>query len=301
MLSGLVFTLALLQGPTSPYELPIGRPGTWLLVPGRMTDMQSYSPATADDVAKAAKDKRFVFLGESHATTPHQQMQASIIDALARSGRRVVVGMEMLQRPKQVVLDLWARGNVPENEFLEQVEWKTQWGFDYSYYRPVFDVAQKYKIPVLGLNVPRDWVRAAGRGGLAGLPDDAKNQLPTDIDLTHKEHRTMFEALIGGHPNMTAQAFDNMYSAQVVWDEGMADTVAKHLARSKPDLKTVYVIIAGSGHVMYGQGINYRLQRRGLGEGVTVVMLDSNEPLRVSNGIADYVYVTPAANGQKMK
>jgi uncharacterized iron-regulated protein len=301
MLSGFILAIALMQGQTSPYELPIGRPGTWLVAPGRMTDLQTYAPATADDVAKAAKDKRFVFLGESHATTPHQQMQANIIDALARSGRRVIIGMEMLQRPKQTVLDLWVRGNMPESDFLEQVDWKGQWGYDFAYYRPVFDVAQKYKIPVLGLNVPRDWVRAAGRGGIGALPEDAKSQLPPDMELTHQEHRTMFEALIGGHPGMSAQALDNMYSGQVLWDEGMADTIAKHMARYKPDPRTVYVVIAGSGHVMYGEGINYRLRRRGFGEGVTVVMLDSNAPVRVSNGIADFVYVAPATNGEKAK
>ncbi|MEZ0326083.1 MAG: ChaN family lipoprotein [Fimbriimonas sp.] len=301
MVPSLALLCALAQAPASPYELPIGRPGTWLASPGRMTDLATYAPSTPDDVARAARGQRFVFLGESHATTPHQQMQAAIIDALARNGRKVIVGLEMLQRPKQPVLDQWLQGNLTEQDLLEKAEWKTQWGYDFSYYRPIFDVAQKHHIPILGLNVPRDWVRTAGRGGFASLPDEAKAQLPSDMPLTNQQHRTVFEALIGGHPNMSPTAFDNMYSAQVLWDEGMADTIARHMQANKPDSKTVYVVIAGSGHVMYRQGINYRLQRRGLGEGITVVMLSSSAPVRAANGIADYVYVSPAAEMEKSK
>jgi uncharacterized iron-regulated protein len=267
-----------------------------------MTNMDTYSAATPDDVADAAKGKRFVFLGENHATAPHQQMQAAIIDALARSGRKVVVGMEMYQRPKQTILDQWVQGDLSEQDLIEKSDWKGQWGYDFSYYRPIFDVARKNRMPILGINVPRDWVRSAGRGGFASLPAEAKAQLPSDMELTNKAHRTVFEGLIGGHPGMSASALDNMYSAQVLWDEGMADTIARHMQARKPDSRTVYVVLAGTGHVMYGQGINYRLQRRGLGEGVNVVMLTSATPsLRVANGLADFVYVSPAADLQKQK
>jgi uncharacterized iron-regulated protein len=266
-----------------------------------MTNLDTYKPSTPEDVAAAARGKRFVFLGESHATTPHQQMQANIIDALARSGRKVIIGMEMFTRPKQTVLDLWARGGMAEDDFLAKSDWKGQWGYGFNYYRPIFDVAQRYHIPVLALTRPREWVRASGKGGHAALPEEAKAQLPPDMKMDNAEHRRVFEALIGGHPDMSTAAADNMYSAQVLWYEGMADTIARHMAAYKPKSDTVYVVIAGSGHVMYGQGINYRLRRRNLGDGPTVVMLTSNDPIRVANGLADFVYVTPAAEGEREK
>ena len=86
---------------------------------------------------------------------------------------------------------------------------------------------------------------------------------------------------------------DHIYAAQVLWDEGMADTALKYLDSRHPDRKTVFVVIAGSGHVMYGQGINYRIARRHGGEGITVVMAESPQPLTVANGLADFVFVTP--------
>ena len=54
------------------------------------------------------------------------------------------------------------------------------------------------------------------------------------------------------------------------------------------------VVIAGSGHVMYNQGINLRLARRKAGEGITVVMTESTEPIAAANGLGDFLYVSPA-------
>lgn len=276
----------------TPYTLPIGRPGTSIVESGRITSLPAGTPASPDDVAKAADGKQFVFLGEQHATAPHQAMQASLIEALVRRGRHVVVGLEMFQRPKQSFLDDFVAGKLSESDFLSSADWKGQWGYDFSYYRPVFDAARRHKLPILGLNVPRDWVRAVGRGGLAGLPEEAKPQLPAPWETNVPEHRKVFESLMGGHP-VEGPQMENMLAAQTLWDVGMADTAAKYLEGHKRDRKLVIVIIAGSGHVMYGQGINLRLANRGLDKGITLVMTESSTPMSVSNGLGDFVYVSP--------
>jgi uncharacterized iron-regulated protein len=289
--AGLCLTLT---QEASPYSLPIGRPGTTIVQSGRITALPSGNPTTSDDIAKAADGKRFVFLGEQHATVAHQQLQSSIIEALVRRGRRVVIGLEMLQRPKQNVLDDFAAGRIDETGFFEGADWMGQWGFDYTFYRPVFDSARRHKLRMVALNVPRDWVRAVGRGGLSALPEDAKTQLPSPWETKVPEHQMVFEALMGGHP-VSGPQMDNMLAAQTVWDVGMADTAAKWLEKNRADRRTVFVVLAGAGHVMYGQGINLRLAQRGLDSGITVVMTESKEPIPVSNGLGDFVYVSPPA------
>ena len=122
-------------------------------------------------------------------------------------------------------------------------------------------------------------------------PED-RAQLPKEISLDNADHKMVFDSLMGGHAMSP-----NIYSAQVLWDEGMADTALKYLDTHHPNRRTVFVVIAGSGHVMYRQGINYRITKRHGGEGVTVVMIDSNEPVPVANGIGDFVIVMP--NRQK--
>jgi uncharacterized iron-regulated protein len=277
------------QNPPSPYTLPIGREGQTVVESGRITDLKTGKPASVDDIAKAADRKLFVFLGEEHATEPDQLVHAAVIEALVRRGRHVVVGLEMYQRPKQTILDQWSAGQVSEADFLAKSDWKGQWGYDFAFYRPVFDAIQRYNLPLIGLNIPRDWVRAVGKGGFDALKPEDKAQLPADMSLDNGEHKKVFDSLMGGHAMSP-----NIYSAQVLWDEAMADTALKYLSEHRPSSRTVFVVIAGSGHVMYRQGINYRIAKRKGGDGITVVMLDSNEPVPVSNGLADFVLVSPS-------
>jgi len=294
MLFASAIVFAGFQNAADPNRLPIGLKGEATVPVGQIYDLGRQRRATVQDIVDAARGKRFVFLGENHATTDHQQMEAEVIAALVGAGRHVVVGMEMYQRPRQSWLDQWSAGSISEADFLEKSDWKGQWGFDFSFYRPVFQVIRDNGLPLVGLNLPRDWVRSVGRQGLAGLPAEAKPDLPADIDLGNKEHRSMWDALLGGsgHP-MTGPSIDNMYAAQVLWDEGMSDTAIKYLDKAPKDPKTLFVVIAGSGHMMYKQGINWRVAKRKAGEGITVIMVQDNEPATVSRGIGDFVYVSP--------
>ena len=57
--------------------------------------------------------------------------------------------------------------------------------------------------------------------------------------------------------------------------------------------KTVFVVLAGSGHVMYNQGINFRIERRTKKPGLTMVMGQAGGDTFVARGLGDFVYLTP--------
>jgi uncharacterized iron-regulated protein len=294
-MSVLVAIIALNQQttPVDPMRLPIGPKMEIRAELNQIVSTKNGSVATAQDIAKAADGKSYVFLGENHATRPHQQLEADVVKALVDRGRRVVVGLEMYTRPKQDWLDQWSAGSLSEVDFLEKSEWKTQWGFPYELYKPVFEVAKANKLPMVALNVPRDWVRQVGRKGFAALNTEQRLQLPKDLFLENKAHRMVFDSLMGGH-SMTGTQGDNIYSAQVLWDEGMADTAIKWMERFGDD-KTVFVVVAGVGHVMYRQGINYRIERRTKKGGITVAMSQAKEASMVARGIGDFVYISSEA------
>lgn len=273
----------------NPYTLPIGRVGQSTVDVGAVKDMRSDAVSSARGIAEAADGYRFVCLGESHDNLDHHKMQAAVIQALVDRGRDVVVGFEMFQRPIQKALNPWTMGMYTKEEFINQAEWKTQWGFPFELYEPIFLTVQRDRLPMVALNVPRDWVRAVGKGGYDGLTPQAKSELPSDFYLKNKEHREIFGAMMGGHP-MQGDAGENMYKAQTLWDEGMADTALKYLSARISGPKTVFVIVAGSGHVMYGQGINFRIKRRTGMDSLTLTCVDSNEPIKVSRGLGDFVY-----------
>lgn len=264
-------------------RLPIGRSGETVVTTGQTIDLRTGKASSS--WAEVAEGKPWVYLGEQHATVPHQRTEAEVVEALAKSGRKVAVGVEMLQRPVQPVLDRYVSGEIDEATFLKDADWKGQWGFDFAFYRPLFEVCRKHKVPMVALNVPRAWVRAVGKGGLVALPPEAKGELPATIEVGAGKHRNVFEAMIGGHP-AGGPTIDNMLAAQTIWDEGMADSAIKWRAKNPVD---TFVVVAGAGHMMYGQGINLRVARRTGQRGLNILMVTAKEPITVTNGIADVV------------
>lgn len=285
-------SLIALQVSIDPWNLPIGRSGTVEVRPGELWDLRSGKPTKMEYVIAAALKQRYVFFGESHATPAHQQMEADVIRSLHASGRKVIVGLEMLTRPTQTVLDSWVAGELDEAKFIQDVDWKGQWGFDFEAYRPVFVACQQARIPMVALNVPRDWVRRVGRNGFSGLTAEEKAQLPATMSLNQAGHRRVFNALMGGHPVSGARG-ENMYAAQVLWDEGMAHSAMTAMQTHQNDPNAVMVVLSGSGHMAYGQGINLRIAMHNGERGLNIAAIGVKSKRKVSRGLADFVFASP--------
>lgn len=284
---------AMQDAQIDPYRLDIGPKGQITIPTQKWVNTQTGAAGTADDFAKAADGFNFVFVGESHDQPEHHLNQAAAIEALVKRGRTVIVGFEMFTRPNQENLNPWTMGWWSSEEFVQKANWKTQWGFDFKIYQPIFEVIKANKLPMVALNVPREWVRAVGRGGLAALSAEQKAQLP-EVYLGNEDHKKVFTGLMGGHP-MTGPQGDNVYAAQCVWDEGMADSAIKYLAGRYGSVQAtpkdvVMVIVAGVGHGMYKQCINYRIKKHTGMECLTLIQIESAEPATVSKGLGDFVY-----------
>ncbi len=271
-----------------PYTLPINRASLTDINPG-LTDLKTGKSATAGDVALAAHDVRYVLIGESHTNPEHHLFQAEVIEALVKKGRRVIVGFEMFTREVADELDPWTSGLWTEERFIEQSRWKSQWGFDYALYRPIFEAIRQNKLPMAALNISRDLVRTVGKAGVEGLSMAQMKQIP-NLYLGNQDHRMIFDALMGGHPPMGYQG-EHIYAAQVLWDEAMADSAIQAMEKRGQSPKAILVVIAGSGHVMYGQGIGWRVARRTGARALTVVCIDGETPRKVSKSLGDFVYL----------
>ena len=209
-----------------------------------------------DDLLKT----RVIFAGESHDQIAHHQIQVRLIQDLVANGKDVVIAMEMFERSQQPVLDRWSQGLLTEEEFLKEIQWDTTWGMDYELYKGILDEAKSHRLKVLALNVQKDLVRRIAQNGMKGLSPEDKKKLP-EMDLTDQQHRAYIKFIYGGHQGGSAESFKNFYQAQSLWDEGMAETLSEFLKSSDGEGKTL-VVIAGSGHIIFGFGIPERLYRR---------------------------------------
>ena len=210
------------------------------------------------------KKAKVVYLGETHDSSQDHQNQLKILRELHKNNPKIAIGMEMFQRPFQEIINQYIAGKITEAELVEKTEYKNRWGFDWELYAPILRFAKENKVPVLALNTPSEISRKVAKGGIENLSDEEKKLIPsiTEIRLDNIPYRQMIlkafeQHQSAGHGN--SNSANRFFLAQVLWDETMADGIAKFV-KTNPDYQVV--VLAGQGHVVYGYGIPSRVERR---------------------------------------
>lgn len=224
---------------------------------------------------------RLVCVGEEHKNPHHHWVQLEVMKQVIahRKHDRLALGMEMFQTPFQGILDDYAASRIDEPTLLSRSAWAERWGYDYGLYGPTIRVAVAANAALLALNAPKELVKKVVSKGVEGLTPDEKAQVP-ELDLQNKVHRAWFDATMesmGGHGAHSAgdkkpadappmPSADRIYTAQVLWDETMADTAAKWLTATP---NSAIVVLAGGGHC-HDSAIVGRVKRRGIAEAISV-------------------------------
>jgi uncharacterized iron-regulated protein len=254
---------------------------------------QTYSN---QEILQQLMKARVVYLGETHDSIEDHQAQLAIIREMQRQNRKIAIALEMFQRPFQGVLDQYLAGKLTEEQLIEQTEYKQRWRFPWEYYAPIVRFAKEKKLPLLALNTPTEVTRKVATQGLESLTAEEKIHIPpvSEIRTDNAEYRQMLLEVYQQHQK-TAQgnskAFERFLQAQVLWDETMADKIAEFV-KANPDYQVV--VLAGTGHIVYGYGIPSRVERR-LGVGkvkMRSVLFSSpqNPPLSTDKRIADFIW-----------
>lgn len=204
-----------------------------------------------------------VYLGETHTQAADHKAQLAILKALHRQNPKLAIAMEMFQLPYQDALDRYIRGEISENQLLEQTEYKQRWGYDWDYYAPILRYARKNQLSAIALNVPTETIRRAATAGWSGLTPQDQQWLPprSEIHTDNQQYRERLREIFDGmHAEYNSSGnFEFFLLAQVLWDETMAANIAK-FATQHPEYQVV--VLAGSGHIAHRYGIPHRVARR---------------------------------------
>jgi uncharacterized iron-regulated protein len=239
------------------------------------------TPSTLADRLAAA---RVVFVGEMHTRYGDHLNQLEIIRQLYERDPSLAIGVEYLQRRFQAEVDDYIAARSSEQEFLRAAEYYESWGYDYRLYAPIFRFAREHAIPVRALNVPSALPPAVAKVGIDGLSQAQRAGLPREIEPAGAAYRERLRAAFGAHGDAGPGSFDHFVEAQLVWDEGMAESAADYLD-ANPGRRMV--VLAGAGHLEFGSGIPERLHRRI--EAPYAVVLNGNGGENLEPAIADFV------------
>jgi uncharacterized iron-regulated protein len=243
-------------------------------------------PVTFDELISDLNRCRITYVGEKHTDTAQHRHQLEIIQALFKENPDLSVGMEMFDVTYQDVLDQWSAGQLDQRTFLRKVHWYANWGYDFSFYRDILEFIKEKHIRLVGLNIPGYIPNRIREGGIENLRDAEKKYLPKEIDTSNTAHREYLREVFNHHHHIQDRVeFEDFYTAQVVWEDAMAETIARNLNDN------AMVVLAGNGHIQFKYGIPDRAFKR---TGVAFrTVYQAPAGIEVKRDIADYIWVTP--------
>lgn len=233
-----------------------------------------------------------VTLGEQHDRADHHRWQMHVAAGIL-AHRPVVMGFEMFPARVDPVLAEWVDGRLDEGAFLEKVEWEKNWGMPAALYMPLFHFCREMGVPMVGLNVRRDLVRAVGASGWEGVPEADREGLTPARPSPPAYRRFIYDLTGGARPDREARSaeapeFDRFTRAQEVWDRAFATRLQ---AASRRPEKPVAIGIIGKGHLQFGGGVGWQLADLGLENALALIPADPGDEWR--DGAADAVYSLP--------
>ena len=212
----------------------------------RLYVLQKNKEILLADAISDLKKNRIILVGEHHTNQNHHFAQLNVIQSLNEAGVRVAIGLEMFRNDSQQALDRWVAGNIGEADFQEI--YYDNWTYPWSAYQMIFEYAKQEKIPLIGLNVPRDITRQVARQGFNSLSEEQKGKLADVSCRVDKEYMDYIKKAFGGHGHGGLD-FTYFCEAQLVWDSAMAINTLEYL-KNNPD--TIVILLAGIGHVRKG-------------------------------------------------
>lgn len=289
--SALAAFFCLSAGPLPTHAQSCIAPGQWAMPAA--SGARIVSPS---EVVDAAREARFVLLGEDHDNPDHHRWQLHSLGMLLGARGKLVIGMEMLPRRAQPVLDRWVAGDIGEAQLLRETQWNKVWRFDAELYLPIFHFARLHRLPLIALNVDRGLVRDVGGKGWKAIPPAQREGVsdPAPPSTEYREHlRGWFEQHRRAEEPDDPAAFERFVEAQLTWDRAFAEALAQAAAR---DPEALVVGIIGSGHLRNGHGVPHQL--RALRAGIAKIWLPVTPDVpcgELTVGLADAVFAIAGA------
>ncbi len=229
----------------------------------------SLAQLTSSSQSKSAiiaelKSANIIYLGEIHTSLKDHLAQLEIIELLASKNSQIVIALEMFQRPYQSIVNQYLAGKISEAQLKEQTEYEQRWGREWEDYAPIIRLAKAREFPLLALNTPTEISRKVARLGLESLTQNERRWIPPteEICLNNQAYRQMVSQVYQQHVDRgdsKSRSFENFFTAQVLWDETMAETISQfYLFHPNHQI----IVLAGRTHIIYGYGIPSRVARR---------------------------------------
>jgi len=216
-----------------------------------MAGCAAASPSLDDDpavvarrIAARTRDVQIVYLGESHDNPYHHMDQARVLEAMLTEGARPALAFEMLAQDQQPAVDEAMRDGADPAAVGKRLAWVDRGWPDFEMYRPLFDQARRYGLPVVAIDLEQRTVRRIAKEGLGSLPADERSRLVSrlapEADRERGIARDIETAHCGLLPLVAVPGMVDAWHARNV-------TMARRILQALDQAPQV-VVIVGRGH-----------------------------------------------------
>jgi len=223
-----------------------------------------------DAVCKELEKVEIVYIGDSPASAAHHQLELQILRKLRASTKLDSIGLAVVPRPLQPVLDDYARARIDWAQLGERLA-----PLDLTAYRSILEFAQEHRLGLVALDVAAEVVTAVEQNGRTGLSPE---QAPAASDP------------VAGYAEFVAQVAAAGADVWKLRDDVLADSVVRWMRASPRGAQLA--VIAPRDRVANAWGMEERVRTRAGRTHASVVLLDEPPaPAQFARSYADYIFV----------
>ncbi len=255
-------------------------PGQW---------WQTGQVVTSQALLAQAAEQQVVLLGEQHDAIDHHRWQLHTLAGLHALRADMVIGLEMLPRGAQLILDQWVAGQLTEQALLTESQWNEAWGFDAQLYLPIFHFARLQQIPLLALNITPELRQRLSREGFDSVPAEQRHAIPAPLPASPAYQDRLADVFAQhGMGQENPAMLERFTQAQLTWDIAMAYGLAEASKQG-----AFVVGLMGLGHVTYGHGVAHQLKGLGVQHVFSLLPWEQTECNLPDPALADALFVLP--------
>jgi uncharacterized iron-regulated protein len=203
-----------------------------------------------------------VLFGEVHDNPGLHRERSRIIRDVVMAGARPAFAFEQFDRESQPAIDRMMSTELASATQLIEAVAPARAAWQWSFYRPLLEIALKYRLPIVAVNLSRSDAMKIAETGLQQSPvftPEMRKQFALDRTISADIYNAQVLAIRRGHCNLLPEsALSKMVDAQLARDAVMADRLK---SMRGAQIRGV-ILFAGNGHVQRDIGVPIWLDRR---------------------------------------
>ncbi|MBI5504400.1 MAG: ChaN family lipoprotein [Deltaproteobacteria bacterium] len=282
-----------------PFQSPLSRDHP---LSGRLFDVRRGRFIAPSGMLDAFSRVDLVLLGEQHDNVDHHRLQAWLIDAITRGGRRPRVVFEMIDVEKQSDVDRSLQVSpLGVDQLGAAVNWDKSGWPAFAIYRPVFATVISHHLPIVAAGLSRTRLAAAD---FKAAESAAGEDPALRLELPRRLRDLMADDIVGSH---CGYAHESMIAAMITVQRRRDVAMARALLAAGRGAGEGAVLVAGFGHSRADYAVPMVLHEldpsasvRSLG--FIEALPGGDEPADYADALRaevlpfDYVWFTPRAN-----